>query len=65
MPAFVLLEDRYYLSESIQLDLFQTENIKLETPKRTNQKDDKPQLTSLENQGKESYICSLNYVTNL
>lgn len=39
----VLLGDRGYLSQSIQLDLFQTVNIKLQTPKRTNQKDYKPQ----------------------
>lgn len=35
----VLLGDKGYLSETIQLDLFETANIKLETPKRTNQKD--------------------------
>jgi len=39
----VLLGDKGYLSESIQLDLFQTVNIKLETPKRRNQKDYKLQ----------------------
>ena len=39
----VLLGDRGYLSETVQLDLFQTVNIKLETPKRTNQKNYKPQ----------------------
>lgn len=39
----VLLGDRGYLSESIQLDLFQSVNIKLETPKRMNQKNYKPQ----------------------
>jgi len=39
----VLLGDRGYLSESIQLDLFQTVNIKLEMPKRVNQKDYNPQ----------------------
>jgi hypothetical protein len=39
----VLLGDRGYLSESLQLDLFQTVNVKLETPKRMNQKDYKPQ----------------------
>jgi hypothetical protein len=39
----VLLGDRGYLSEAIQLDLFQTVYIKLETPKRTNQKEYKPQ----------------------
>jgi Transposase DDE domain len=43
MADCVLLGDRGYLSESIQLDLFQTVNIKLETPKRSNQKDYKPQ----------------------
>ena len=43
MADCVLLGDRGYLSESIQLDLFQTANIKLETPKRTNQKDYKQQ----------------------
>jgi len=39
----VLLGDRGYLSKTIQLDLFQTVNIKLETPKRINQKHYKPQ----------------------
>ena len=43
MTDCVLLGYRGYLSESIQLDLFQTVNIKLETPKRANQKDYKPQ----------------------
>lgn len=35
--------DRGCLSETIQLDLFHTANIKLETPKRINQKNYKPQ----------------------
>lgn len=43
MSDCVLLGDRGYLSKSIQLDLFQTVNIKLETPKRMNQKDYTPQ----------------------
>lgn len=43
MSEYVLLGDRSYLSESIQLDLFQTVKVKLEIPKRTNQKDYKPQ----------------------
>ncbi len=43
MSDCVLLGDRGYLSETVQLDLFQTVNIKLETPKRTNQKNYKPQ----------------------
>ena len=38
------LGDRGYLSKSIQLDLFQTANVKLETPKRMNQKGYKPQV---------------------
>ena len=33
----MLLGDRGYLPESIQLDLFHSANIKLETPKRMNQ----------------------------
>ena len=40
----VLLGDRGYLSQSIQLDLFNQVNIQLETPKRINQKDCKPQF---------------------
>ena len=43
MSDCVLLGDRGYLSETIQLDLFQKVNIKLETPKRINQKNYKPQ----------------------
>ena len=43
MSDCVLLGDRGYLSESIQLDLFQSVNIKLETPKRMNQLNYKPQ----------------------
>lgn len=38
-----LLGDKGYLSETIQLDLFQTANITLETPMRSNQKDYKKQ----------------------
>lgn len=40
----VLLGDRGYLSQTIQLDLFNEVNIQLETPKRINQKDYKPQF---------------------
>lgn len=43
MSDCVILGDRGYLSQSIQLDLFQTANIKLETPKRANRKDYMPQ----------------------
>jgi hypothetical protein len=38
-----LLGDIRYLFENIQLDLFQTVNIKFKSPKRMNQKDYKPQ----------------------
>ncbi len=40
----VLLGDKGYLSSHYQLDLFSSSNIKLETPKRINQKDYKPQF---------------------
>ena len=40
----VLLGDKGYLSQTIQLDLFKEVNIELETPKRKNQKDYKPQF---------------------
>lgn len=40
---WIILGDRGYISKSIQLDLFQTVNIKLETPKRVNQEEYKPQ----------------------
>ena len=40
----VLLGDRGYLSQTIQLDLFNEVNIELKTPKRVNQKDYKPQF---------------------
>ena len=43
MSDCVLIGDRGYLSESIQLDLFETVKVKLETPKRSNQKDYQPQ----------------------
>src|SRR5690554_6578531 len=39
----VLLGDKGYLSASAQLDLFNSANIHLETPKRKNQKDYRPQ----------------------
>ena len=39
-----LLGDKGYLSSEIQIDLFNHANIELETPKRINQKDYKPQF---------------------
>ena len=44
MSDCVLLGDKGYLSQTIQIDLFNEVNIRLETPKRTNQKDYKPQF---------------------
>lgn len=44
MSDCVLLGDKGYLSQTIQLDLFNEVNIQLETPKRKNQKDYKPQF---------------------
>lgn len=46
MSDCVLLGDKGYLSQTIQLDLFNEVNIQLETPKRKNQKDYKPQFYS-------------------
>lgn len=40
----VLLGDKGYLSQTIQLDLFNEVNIQLETPKRKNQKDYNPKF---------------------
>jgi len=53
MSDCVLFGDKGYLSETIQLDLFQTVNIKLETPKRANQINYNHNLMFLENQEKE------------
>ena len=43
MQNSTLLGDRGYISSTIKTDLFNTAEIKLETPMRTNQKDYKPQ----------------------
>ena len=40
----MLLAEKGYLSSEIQTDLFNSVNIELETPKRINQKDYKPQF---------------------
>jgi hypothetical protein len=39
-----ILGDKGYLNSAVQLDLFETANIRLEVPKRINQKDYKPQF---------------------
>lgn len=48
----VLLGDKGYLSSEIQIDLFNYANITLETPKRINQKDYKPQFYLFKKQRK-------------
>ena len=40
-----LLGDKGYLSAAVQLNLFESANIRLDTPKRNNQKDYKPQFS--------------------
>ena len=47
-----LLGDKGYLSAEIQIDLFNYANIELETPKRMNQKDYKPQFYLFKKQRK-------------
>jgi len=47
-----LLGDKGYLSSEIQIDLFNYANIELETPKRINQKDYKPQFYLFKKQRK-------------
>lgn len=47
-----LLGDKGYLSSEIQIDLFNYANIELETPKRSNQKDYKPQFYLFKKQRK-------------
>lgn len=44
MSDCVLIGDKGYLSESVQLNLFETANIRLDTPKRKNQKQYKSQF---------------------
>lgn len=42
-----VIGDRGYISAEVQLDLFETENIRLEVPCRINQKEWKPTFPSL------------------
>lgn len=44
MSDCVVVGDKGYLSQNIQIDLFNQANIELQTPKRKNQKDYKPQF---------------------
>mgnify|MGYP006442002815 FL=1 len=44
MSDCVIVGDKGYLSQKVQIDLFNQVNIELETPKRKNQKDHQPQF---------------------
>lgn len=57
--------DKGYLSASVQLDLFETANIRLEVPYRANQKEWKPVFPGLPKQEKESKPYSHSCVTSL
>ncbi len=65
MSDCVLIGDRGYLSQSIQLDLFQTVNIKLETPKRANQKDYKLQPYIFRKSRKRIELRSTSWIPKL
>lgn len=66
MSDCVLIGDKDYLSESVQLNLFETADIRLDIPKRKNQKQYKPQFYLFKKKRKRietlfSQLC----VTNL
>jgi len=60
-----VIGDRGYISAQIQLDLFETANIKLEVPYRCNQKEWKPTCRLLPKREKELKPHSRNCVTSL
>ena len=60
-----VIGDRGYISAQIQLDLFETANIRLEVPYRTNQKEWKPTFQLLPKREKELKLYSRNCVTSL
>lgn len=61
MSDCVLLGGRDYLSQTIQLDLFNEVNIELETPKRNNQKDYKPQFYQFKKYRKRIETFATNF----
>lgn len=65
MSDCVILGDKGYLSQSVQIDLFNQANIELETPKRKNQKDHKPQFYPFKKYRKELKPYSHNFVISL
>jgi len=60
-----VLADKAYLNIDYQLDLFQTKNIRLETPMRKNQYGYKSQLLYSENRESALRSYSRSYVTSL
>lgn len=62
MSDCLLLGDKGYLSQTIQIDLFNEVNIRLETPKRSNQKRYKSLFYPFEKELKPFF---LNYAINL
>jgi hypothetical protein len=60
----VILGDKGYLSTTHQIDLFESANIRLETPKRKNQKDFKQQPYIFRKSRKRIETLFLNFATN-
>jgi len=65
MSDRVILGDKGYLSQNVQIDLFDQANIELETPKRKNQKDYQPQFYQFKNTENELRLYFHNYATSL
>lgn len=61
----MLIGDKGYLSSEIQLNLFETANIKLDTPKRKNQKDYNPQFYLFKRNENASRHFFHNFVISL
>ena len=57
-----VIGDKGYLSASVQLDLFETSEIRLEVPYRLNQKDWKPTFTPFAKARKHTYLHNSSYV---
>ena len=66
MSDCILLGDNEYLSQNIQLNLFNEVKIELETSKRKNQKDHRPKFYKFKKYRKRiETLFSHNYVTSL
>lgn len=60
-----VIGDKGYISAEVQLDLFETVNISLEVPYRSNQKDWKPTFTPLAKFRKRIETLFHSFVINL